>query len=449
VVRGQHKRADARGVDRLSDAAWSPLVVLLLFSCAPKARGQVLDTYFSQIGAQSGGIPADATRTLVAEDYAPVGFRVGTVTLAPSVTEGLGYDSNVNGLHLGPSVLVESQGNVVARTDASQFNLSAELTLDDRRYLAVPSQSSTNWTASLGATYNFGTDQLGLSYSHLNLVQTAGQIASSAVLPIPYHVDILTGSYTFATTGAFSLQPGFDIRSYGFDTIPVAGEGYTDAIRNRVTAQESLVGRYELAPDRDLLLVLNGTEIRYEHSLPNIPALNSNGGSVLAGLDYSATGVFRYRALVGYEVRNYQAGVYGQISSPIIEASVTWQPTLLTTVVLSARRDIEDSLSEAVSEFTYTTGSLSISHELRRNVELSASLQVQTADSRASSVVTEGSIFNTEAGHQTIYSAGLSANWKLNRMLSLTLSDSFSARTGQRTTAYQENIVMLGIGLAL
>lgn len=445
----QHKGAGGRGTDLLADAAWSPFVALLLLTCAPKACAQVLDTYFSQIGAQSGGIPADATRALVAEDYAPVGFREGDLTILPSLTEGVGYDSNVNGLHLGPSVLVDSQGAVIARTDASQFNLSAELTVDDRRYLAVPSQSSTSWSADLGATYNFGTDQLGLSYNHLNLVQTAGQIGSTAVLPIPYHVDILNGSYTFATAGAFSLQPGFDIRSYGFDAVPVAGESYTDAIRNRVTAQESLVGRYELSPDRDLLLVINGTEIRYDHSLPNVPALNSNGGSVLAGLDYSATGVFRYRALVGYEVRSYAASVYGQISSPIVEASVTWQPTLLTTVVLSARRDIEDSLSEAVSEFTYTSGSLSISHELRRNVQLSANVQVQNADSRASPVATEGSIFNTGAGHQTIYSAGLSANWKLNRVLSLTLSDSFAARTGQGTTTYQENVVTLGIGLAL
>jgi hypothetical protein len=213
--------------------------------------------------------------------------------------------------------------------------------------------------------------------------------------------------------------------------------------------QESLVARYELAPDRDLLLVLDGTEIRYDHSLLNIPALNSNGGSVLAGLDYSATGVFRYRALVGYQVRSYQAGVYGQIASPIVEASVTWQPTLLTTAVLSVRRDIEDSLSEAVSAFTYTTGSLNISHELRRNVQIGANFQVQTSDSRASPEVTAGSIFNTEASNQTIYSVGINANWKLNRLLSLTLSDSFSARTGTRTTTYQDNIVLLGIGLTL
>ncbi len=448
-MRGHNKGAVRRRADLLAEAAWSPFVALLLISCGPRARAQVLDTYFSQIGVQSGGIPADASRTLVAEDYAPIGFRAGNVTITPSLTESLGYDSDVNGLHLGPSVLVESAGNVIARTDASQFNLSAELTVDDRRYLAVPSQSSTSWTANLGATYNFGYDQLGLGYNHLNLVQTAGQIASAAVLPIPYHVDILNGSYTIATSGAFSLQPGLDLRSYGFDSIPVAGEGYTNAIRDRVTAQESLVGRYVLAPDRDLLLVINGTEIRYDHTLRNVPSFNSDGGSVLGGLDYSATGVFRYRLLAGYEWRSYGAGVYGQITSPIVEASVTWQPTLLTTVVFSARRDIEDSLSEAVSEFTYTTGSISISHELRRNVQLSANLQVQTADSRASPAAAAVSIFNTEAGHQTIYRAGVSANWKLNRVLSLTLSDSFAARTGQRTTTYQENVVLLGIGLAL
>jgi hypothetical protein len=438
-----------RGLDRLADAAWSPFVLMLVVCSAHKARAQVLDTYFSQIGTQSGGIPADATRALTAEDYTPLGFHVGTLTITPAVNEGISYDSDVNGVNLGSSVLVDSSGYVVARTDGTRFNLSAELTVDDRRYLSLPSQDSTDWTANLGATYNFGYDQLGVSYNHLNQVQTGGQIGSTVVQPVPYHVDILNGTYTIATTGALSLQPGFDLRSYGFDAIPVAGTKYSQSIRDRVTAQESVVARYQLAQDRDLLLVINGAEIRYDHSLPGIPALDSDGGSVLAGLDYSATGVFRYRALVGYQVRSFQAAAYGTISSPIVEASVTWQPTLLTTAVLSVRRDIEDSLSETASELTYTTGRIDISHELRRNVQLTADLQVQNADSRASPVAAQNSIFGSTAGVQTIYGGGLGANWKLNRTWSLTLSDNFTARTGQRTASYRENIVLLGIGMAL
>jgi hypothetical protein len=64
-------------------------------------------------------------------------------------------------------------------------------------------------------------------------------------------------------------------------------------------------------------------------------------------------------------------------------------------------------------------------------------------------VAAQNSIFGSTAGVQTIYGGGLGANWKLNRTWSLTLSDNFTARTGQRNASYRENIVLLGIGMAL
>jgi hypothetical protein len=420
----------------------------LIGVAASPARGQVLDSYFSQTGKAAGDIPADQSRQQALDEYSPLGVRLGSMTISPSLNESIGFDSDVNGLALGGSPMIDTNGSLVARSEASTHTISAQLTVDDRRYTSVSSQDSTSWTASLGGTYDFGRDQVGLTYNHLSLVQTPNAIGSATLQPLPYRTDLLTGSYTKATTGALSFLPSFDVRNYSFDAVPVPGTHYDETYRNRVEAEESLVTRYELAPDRDLLLALKGTEIRYGKALTGTPLLDSNGGSVLIGIEYSATDVFRYRALAGYQVRQYVSGVYGSISAPIAEVSVTWAPSRLTTAVFSLRRDIDDSLSEAVAGITYLSGKIDVTHELRRDVILDAYAQIQRADSKSNPLVSNVAVF-AGGGNQTLYQAGGSAKWLINRNLTLKASFAFTRSIADTNRSYTEAVGMLTIGFAL
>ena len=77
---------------------------------------------------------------------------------------------------------------------------------------------------------------------------------------------------------------------------------------------------------------------------------NSNGGAILTGLDYPAPGSnFRFRVLAGIQTRVYVSSAYSNLTAPIVEASVIWTPTRLTTLTLLARRDIEDAADETIA----------------------------------------------------------------------------------------------------
>ena len=69
--------------------------------------------------------------------------------------------------------------------------------------------------------------------------------------------------------------------------------------------QGGVQGRYEFSPNRDAILEVQGAGINYPTATPSQALPNSTSFAVLAGLDYASSGVWRYRALIGYEQRNY------------------------------------------------------------------------------------------------------------------------------------------------
>ena len=266
---------------------------------APPARAQVIDSYFPPSGVGAGGIPADNSRQRAASEFAPTGIQAGDFTILPRLNESFGYDSNVNGLGLGGSSLFDTSGSVVARSGWSRDSLSAEITFDDRRYTSQQGQNSTTWTGSVGGTLDIGRDTLGAWYNHLSLVELPHDIGSAASHPVPYQVDIAAASYNLVTGGDFSFLPGFDISRFNF------GAGSGETYNDRVVMQENFVTRYEFFTGNNGLLVLRGTQIRYDNATPGVPLQNSNGGRILVGLDYDTGSLFRFRALAGYQLRVY------------------------------------------------------------------------------------------------------------------------------------------------
>ncbi len=380
------------------------------------------------------------------EDYAPTGVRVGAFTINPVVTEAVGYNSNVNGLSSsGGSPTLETTAAVNAASNWSRDSLGAFLSVDDIRYLSNSAQDQTDWTASVFGSYDIGADKLSGSYTHLNLNETASDIGAVLVAtPLAYNVDDFRTSYDSAEHGRFSFIPDVDITTYRFSNMLNAG--VSENFRNREVYQGELTTRYELAPLRNLVLVVRGTHINYDNFNEAVGTRDSNGGTVLFGLDYSAAGLFRYQALVGYQVRQYVGSTFKNLSEPIAEAAVTWTPTLLTTVTVRVLRDIEDAADDSIAGYTYTTGRISVDHEYRRNILLNGHVQLQNADYGSQALAGVATTALQSAGTQTIYNAGVGATWLLNRRIELTATYDYNNRHGSGVGGnYTDNIAIASI----
>lgn len=388
-----------------------------------QAHAQVIDEYLN------AGIPGFDTAAGVTvatrqhPEYDALGIRLGDFIITPVLQESGGYDTNVTGTQNGKgSALIETNASVNAAGGWSDTRFAAGLTVDDVEYPDQSNQGFTNWTTALGGSHDFGRDTLNIGYTHLNLNQTPRDLDVPGLnQTIAYRVDDLRANYHI-DLGRFFLQPGIRVSYYSFDNGTVGEQPYLQTYRDRLVFSPELIGSYEFATRRRVVVILRNTQSDFDRSPPGQPRQNFNDTSVLGGVAYDVDGVIGFRLLGGYEERSFAASnAYHIIQAPILEGSATWTPTGLTTVTGSAARYIEDSAAEATVGYTETALKLQIDHEYLRNVILSLHGAVYLDDYQQSANDNGG-------GNQSSITVGGGASWLLNRNMRVAADYTYSTR---------------------
>ncbi|HEY0204675.1 MAG TPA: outer membrane beta-barrel protein [Acetobacteraceae bacterium] len=428
--------------------ATAALAGLLMFQ-GQAARAQLLDQL---INPNVSGVRVEPGVTVLSRlrpDYDYGGIRVGSVLVRSEYSEAAGYDDNVTGTSKGQgSSFVQSRLNLSAATDLSRYGAAVRLTVNDNRYLDQPKQSATDWTASAGGFYELGRDTVSLDYSHANLVQTPRDLDTPRLdKTIAYRVDTVQAGYRI-TFNRLSLRPVLALQLYDFDDGTIAGQPYPQRFRNRVVAAPAVTASYEFSPGRTAVLVVRGLDASYTNRPIGSTVRDFNDESVLAGLDFASGGPWRFRLLAGYEVRNFVSSRVKTIQAPIVEGTVIYTPTGLTTLTGAVGRRIQDSADETTLGYTETSARFSVDHEYYRNVLLRA----------------QGGFFLDEyngGGNQSLLSGGAGATWLVNRTVRLSATYDFTTRlssgggvvsltpTLRSSTGYSDNRYLLQLGISL
>lgn len=389
------------------------------------AYAQRIDTYLTPA---LPGFDRDAGVTVLSRLrplYEEPGIRLGSFSVLPRLDQTVGFDSNVNGINKGPSsAFLQTSPSVTATSDWSRNRLGFTVGADTYNYLGINNENYTNVSVGIGGGLTIGRHDLNLAYTHLEQHERGndiGSVASSA--PVPYSVDVVRSDYTLES-GRFTFSPNVDFRRFQFGSAVIQGQTVSEQFRDRDVVSGGVTTRFELSAQRGLLLVLQGATSQFTNVQPGTPSPNSETATVLAGIDYQATGPWRYRILIGGEIRQYQAAVFGSHAAPVIEADVIWTPTGLTTLTGVVRREIEDPQSELTAGYDFTTVSLTADHELKRNVLLQGRAVYGAAS------------FLNGGGSANSYSAGGSVNWLLNRRVRLSFDYDFTRQVGTNGTAF-------------
>lgn len=396
---------------------------------APTVNARLLEDYLNTGVAGIGTEPGVTATSHPNPEYEPIGIALGSFILHPTLTEQLGYDSNVNGVTDGASSGVfDTAARVALASGWSNDSLYANATVDRLIYFNEPAFDETNWSVLVGGSHDIGHDKILATYTHENIYQSPRELNLPQInSAIPYHVDDAQLAYV-ADLGRILLTPAIDGSTYGFADGEVGNVPYRQGYRDRYVVTPSLTGRYQLAPRRNVVLLLQESSAFFPHRLGTLPSRNYTNLSILTGLDYDTGGPIQFRVLGGYEVRLFQHDIYETISAPAVRASVTWTPTGLTTVVGTLGREIDDSADSVSAGYTATTLHLELDHEYLRNVLLSANAEADFDD------------YTQQQGSQQFYSAGASAAWLLNRNLRLKLSYVFAARVSPSTETAGDGI---------
>lgn len=392
--------------------------------------------------------------------YDQPGVRVGAYTVNARLDESVGYDSNITGINRGPSSgFVRTSPSVSATSNWSRNRLGFSASMDNYSYFSAPAQNYTNYSVAIGGGYTIGRHDLNVGYSHFRQHQfgtNIGTVASTS--PVAYDVDAIRTDYTIEA-GRFSFVPNVDVRLYQFGNALILGQPANQQYRDRTVLSAGITTRYELSDQRGILVVLQGIDSHYIRPQAGQPSNNSKSVLLLAGLDYQATGLWRYRLLGGVEAREFQAAQFGTRVAPVAEASVIYTPTGLTTITGSVRREIEDPQSEGIAGYTYTTVGAVVDHELRRNILLQGRANFQAAQ------------YLQGNGSTTSYTLGAGVNWLVNRRVRLSADydatqqngsnnatfigiQQVNTPVGQRVNSlttgnYNRNVILIGLHLAL
>ena len=439
-----------RPIPRARGTVAAPLVsAIMLGSLSLPASAQILDQFIDPNVYGVANEPGVTVASRGRPELDPAGVRVGNVVVRPQLNESVGYESNVLGTRRARgSPMVQTTAAISAASDWSRNSAQAEITVDDVRYPSLPRQSFTNWTATLGGTYEIGRDVLTVQYQHLSLNQTTrGLDVPFLERPIGFDVDTLTARYR-VNLNRVSVTPGVTVANYDYSNGVANGLPYLQGYRDRVVVTPSVAAGYEFSPRRSVVLVVRDAIASYTNSQAGLVRRDYHDPALLGGIDYDLTGLLRVRLLAGYEARVFSSAAYRTIQSPIVEASAIWNPTALTTLTGTVARRIQDTADDSTAAFTQTSVSLRVDHELRRNLLL-----------RGSGAVYFGE-YDRGVGNQTLYTAGASATYFLNRNARLSAAYDFQARssgsgaalglTGQSFgSSYTDHRVLLTLRLAL
>jgi hypothetical protein len=177
--------------------------------------------------------------------------------------------------------------------------------------------------------------------------------------------------------------------------------------RDRTTL--TLTGRaaYALTPATAVYLQVAGDGRDYRR-VPGRPDRTSTGRETLAGVDFELGGLMRGDIALGHRRQTFDDPRFGDLDGFGGRGRLTWFPTALTTVSVAAERAVADTGAVGAAGARRTDLSLSLDHELLRNLILSA---------RAAHV--DDAYVGRDRTDRR-FSVGLAADYRLNRRQGLT-----------------------------
>jgi hypothetical protein len=314
--------------------------------------------------------------------FDPVGVDVGSLRLFPYIEADTGYDDNPNYLNtdIVPSAFIHGETGMKVQSLWSQNSLTADLRGGYYDYFSVPAASRPEVAGTVTGRVDVTRQtQINLQTTFSLTTQSPG----SPTLAIPNAVFI-TNRPLYASVGqtlgvtqqfnrlSVSLNSAFARYAFGNATqsdgteLELSLEDYnTYSLASRIS--------YEVIPTLIPYLQVTGDRNQYD-SAQDVYGFDrsSDGVTVKIGTTYQLTPLITGDIATGFEHRVYADVRLPNVNTPIVDASLIYTPTPLTTVTFTAATDVEETTQQNASAVVAHTLTLKVAHDLLRNLQLSA-----------------------------------------------------------------------------
>ena len=321
------------------------------------------------------GAPVDTVTTRARPEYDAVGIAVGGFTLYPALSLRLAYDDNIYRTSsprlddgyavIRPALRLES--------GSPRYPLTVAASATVARYATIRTENSEQYavTARGGAEILAGT-RIGLTGGYSRLLEPRGQAGDTFIGGKPISYDLLQGGITASRdVGAFAIDAGAAVDRYRYAKAILAGGVAIDQdFRDYRTTVATARVAYSLSPA--IAAFVRGGIDRSHYPVRGPIDRDSRGYSVLAGVQLGLSNLISGSAAIGYLHENFADPVYRDISGVDFDLALTWNPTPLDSLSLRGGRNLQRSPFIGSAGGIQTTIALKATHELLRQLILSA-----------------------------------------------------------------------------
>lgn len=317
-------------------------------------------------------------------DYQPDGIRVGNYLVFPALQERLVFDDNIFGTNAYKRADVKSELESTLRLHSQFARHSLDFTLGAKtvNYARNSDLDHVNAFAGVGGA---------LHVDHAHTLSFQAFTGLDHELPTDPGAPLSAAEPTRIWRNKASIGLTRDVgRIYGTlsataesldysDTKSRSGAAIDQDSRDTTTYSTDLRLGYRFSPGYEVVGKVRGLR-QLNRGTPELDR-DAVGYEAMAGLAAEMNPLLRWRVLGGWGIRDYDQANVKSVTASLLEAQVTWLPTQLVTVYLTASRAISDTVdSEEAAGRVDTTLKGRLEYEIARNVVISGELLYRQSD---------------------------------------------------------------------
>jgi hypothetical protein len=310
-------------------------------------------------------------RPVEVDQFAPVGIRAGTFLLRPAIETIGGYDNNPGRVQNGPgSAFGAVAGELVARSDWQRHELRANIRGSYTAYEALPQYDRPDFETivdgRVDVTDRTRLDVQGRYHLFTDNPGSPNLQAGLAKLPLANAFGGSVGIGQRFNRLDVALKGSIDRTEYGESQL-TDGTTASNAGRNFNQYSSQLRTSYELTPGFKPFAQLDVDTRIYDLPIDagGVPR-DSDGIAGRAGTSFEFSPALVGEVALGYLLRVYKDPLLPDVSGLIVDGSLVWRPTGLTTArLIAATTTAESTLVGVSGVFTRTFG-LQVDHAFRR-----------------------------------------------------------------------------------
>lgn len=320
--------------------------------------------------------PPPRRRSAAEEDpYAALGFRLGSVVLKPSLTNGVGYDTNpqrTTGSARKGSPFSRHEGEVEIQSDWNVHELKGKLRGGYSSYFRNHEASRPDGEGNLDLRLDASRDTRILLESRFKLdTQRPGSPDLNAPVvgrPLVYQYGGSAGVSHDFNRLQMTLRGSIDRSDYEDATL-VNGATLSQADRNQTQYGLRLRASYEVTPGFKPFVQGEIDTRQFDQAVDsNGFRRSSDGATGRIGTTFEISRQLSGEISGGYQNRKYDDSRLRNLRGFVGDAAILWSPTPLTTVTLRGTSELGDTTIAGSSGTRAHRATLEIAHALRRNL---------------------------------------------------------------------------------